>query len=108
MKKFKLKSLIVKSEDIWMVDKKCIEVYNASDLLLCIISGDRMISPQAFEFTPKELKYFIHIAKNFHTTFENLELIAQKDEEIQSLTAIVKQQETEMSFMINNSHINQA
>lgn len=100
MNKFKLKSNIVKNG---ITSKKCIEVYNSKDELLCLIWADGHLSPQAFEFELKEIEYFVDIAKRFYTTFENLELIAAKDEEIKNLTAIIRHQETEIENIINQS-----
>lgn len=105
MKKFKLKSNTVKSGE---VPRKCIEVYSYYDVLLCIIWADNLLSPQNFDFELKEIEYFVDIAKRFYTTFDNLEILAQKDQEIQELLAQVKQQEVEMSFMINNSQVNKS
>lgn len=98
MKKFKLKSRNIKND---ISSKKCIEVYNASDSLICLIWADGHLSPQLFEFDIKEIEYFVDIAKRFYTTFENLELLAQKDQTIEELLAQIRQQEVEIESLIN-------
>lgn len=100
MEKFILKSGKIKQ---FNGSLECIEVYNKLNILLCLIWGDGRISPQGFDFSLKEVDYFIFVARNFEFIWNALASIASKDEQIKDLEALVKQLETEMSFIINQN-----
>lgn len=82
--------------------------YKSENNVIATIWGDgRIVALKFHEYSVEEMEYLVGVAKQFYSNYDSLELIAQKDEVIKEQEAIIRQLQTEMSFMIDNSPINQ-